>query len=219
MAELPALLARMHAASVALAYWSVPAGKAPPSESVQALGGRLVDRRRVYRADLERVSLPDDDSTVRITSYVASHPAPEVRALALASGEHSRFRVDSRLPTYVFESIYDAWITRSVRREIAEEVLVARVDSDIVGLVTIAARRDHGEIGLLSVAAAARGRGVGKSLVRSAQRWTLGRGLSEARVVTQGDNTAACALYESCGYAVEREDHVYHFVGPDFPTH
>jgi hypothetical protein len=41
--------------------------------------------------------------------------------------------------------------------------------------------------------------------------WARQRGIYIGRVVTQGANHRACALYEACGYRLERAENVYHF--------
>ncbi len=212
------LLRDARAANVGLAYYSIPT-HAPeiPDAVLRAAGGRLISTRMTYIADLaERASFPGSFSTAAvdayaITSYEGSDAHSQIVALARASGEYSRFRVDPGIDPRIFHAIYDAWIVRSVRREIAEEVLVARASSGIVGLVTLGTRGDRGDIGLLAVDGAARGRGIGRALVGAAQRWTVQRGLSAAQVVTQAANEAACRLYASAGYTVERMEREYHF--------
>jgi len=184
---------------------------------LQRFGGRLVDVRVTYRA-----SLVTPASVAAARGSAASPPpwkisehrrrtvGPNLRRLARESGRFSRFRTDARIAPGVFESIYDAWIRRSVHHEIADNVLVAKIRTRILGLVTVKASADRGEIGLLSVDATARGRGIGRALVAAAHASMVGRGCSHAVVATQRANRQACALYESTGYAVQRIERVYH---------
>ena len=110
----------------------------------------------------------------------------------------------------MFHAIYDAWLTRSIRREIADEVYVARVASRPVGLLTIGVAGGRGTIGLLSVHESVRGRGLGRLLAEMAFAWSAARGLAETQVATQLANAPARALYEGAGYVVESREPTYH---------
>ena len=211
------LLHRAMEAGVTLAYWHTPPASQVPDVLLARYGGRLVDRKVTYVSEL--ASTVDAPPHTGLESYRSEVAAEDVRRLALLSGVHSRFRVDPRLEPRIFETVYDAWIDQSVRREIAEEVLLVRGAGQAIGLVTLGEKQGRGDIGLLAVAEAARGKGVGSTLVRAAQRWARSRGFEVAQVVTQLDNRAACALYEACDYTIETVEHVYHFwFGTPEPT-
>jgi hypothetical protein len=44
----------------------------------------------------------------------------------------------------------------------------------------------------------------------ASEGYAIARGASAMEVVTQGANAGACALYAACGYAVAKEEAVYH---------
>jgi dTDP-4-amino-4,6-dideoxy-D-galactose acyltransferase len=173
------------------------------------LGGRAVGERLTYSAVLADRADPGLPP-IRVEEFTARAPTAELIDLARQAGVESRFRVDPDVGTAVFHRIYDAWIARSVAREIADAVLVARNDDRVIALVTVSEAAQCSEIGLLAIAPAARGRGIGTALVRATQRRATERGIPLARVVTQGANRQARALYERCGYAVERVEFYYH---------
>ena len=142
----------------------------------------------------------------------------ELRELAFASGIHSRFRVDPDMPLRCFETLYETWIQRSTRREIADEVLVCGALERVEGMITIRLDGATAHIGLIAVEAQARGKGLGKGLIRAAESWVVERGASRMEVVTQGANSEACALYERCGYRIGAEEDVYHlWITPEVP--
>lgn len=66
------------------------------------------------------------DGSVSIVPYTAAAPDSELLSLALNSGEFSRFKLDPLFSAELFEKLYTRWITRSVRKEIAWQVLVAK---------------------------------------------------------------------------------------------
>jgi dTDP-4-amino-4,6-dideoxy-D-galactose acyltransferase len=219
LADLPRVAEQMRRHGIALAYYSLPTAQPQiPRALLTELGGRLVDTRVTFGARLVAPAIgetPRGAAAVHGGHHVSEyHPTtvgPTLIRLARESGAFSRFRVDPRIAPGVFEAIYDAWIRRSVRREIADDVLVAKHGRRILGLVTVKANADRGEIGLLSVDGAARGRGIGTALVFAAHDSMVRRGCTHSGVATQRANRGACGLYESSGYIVERLERVYHF--------
>jgi dTDP-4-amino-4,6-dideoxy-D-galactose acyltransferase len=181
----------------------------------EELSGTLISERVTFARDLTAADeipvLSRAEPSVAVERWSATVPTPELLHLARDAGRFSRFRVDSRVPLGVFERIYDAWITNSVSGKMADEVMVTRDASSLSGLVTVGEKNGRAEIGLLAVRKDARGRGLGKALVGAALEWAVQRQFLEAQVVTQRANIAACRLYESCGYTIERVERVFHF--------
>jgi dTDP-4-amino-4,6-dideoxy-D-galactose acyltransferase len=214
---------RMRTRGIVVAYLNVHADRPLISPELLArLGGRLVDRRVTYVAGLTSTQtahsgVDSANAQLRIAEFRRNTPTPSLTRLARDSGAFSRFKLDPHIPPGVFEAIYDAWICRSVKHEIADEVLVARKAARIVGFVSVKTSGALGEIGLLAVGEAARGRGLGHRLVRAAHSAMVRRGCTQARVATQGANVAACALYEAAGYAIQQVEHVYHLWLSDLP--
>lgn len=209
-AQLTGLLSDLRQQGVRLVYW--PARDVPASpEQIAALGGRLVDTKTTFLTDLTALNLIHVDGSVPVESCDVAFPRDALRALAVQSGEYSRFAVDPNIPRAKFEELYMRWIDGSLSREIADEVLVIRDDGRIAGMITLGRKGDRGDIGLLAVDQAYRGRGYGEHLVRQAQAWFLDRGYRWGQVVTQGANMAACRLYTKCGYSVEKTEAYYHF--------
>jgi L-amino acid N-acyltransferase YncA len=81
--------------------------------------------------------------------------------------------------------------------------IVAEADGRIIGMIHVeASRHGFGEFGML-VAAGWRGRGVGSALVWAAVDWARGHGLHKLCLEVFPHNTAAIAMYRSCGFAEE----------------
>jgi dTDP-4-amino-4,6-dideoxy-D-galactose acyltransferase len=197
---------------VELLYWTPTHDREWADDEVVRAGGLLVDERCTY---VRACAPAAHESWVEprgggVERYSEGWPNETLRRLALASGEHSRFNTDPRVGRVAFERLYDLWIARSVSREIADEVFVARSAREIVGMVTVDASGDTMRIGLLAVAESRRGAGVGRTLVTHALRWGRSRGCTRAEVVTQARNRAATGLYSKCGYTAESKRRVYH---------
>jgi dTDP-4-amino-4,6-dideoxy-D-galactose acyltransferase len=207
--RLASILTELRGADVALAYWA--AARQLSDARVEALGGRLVDRKVTFAMALRDSKRGDVAMPVGVAPYDTSMPVADLERLALQCGEHSRFRVDPRFPRDKFVALYTTWIHRSLCKELADEVLTIRQGQHVVGMVTLSNENDRGNIGLIAVDESCRGKGYGEMLVRAAQVWFVAQGLAACQVVTQADNLAACRLYAKCGYTVERTEYYYHF--------
>ncbi len=213
-------LARALRRGYRLVYWAGLPTRNLPGEVLQSFAGNLVDRKVTFRRDLTDADrdgplrLPPD---VVVTAFPRGPASAALVDLAIASGGHSRFRVDARFPPSAFEELYRTWIERSARGEIADAVLVvtpATDANDIGGMVTIAIEGTEpqcGRIGLIAVHARLRGRGLGGVLLQAAHQYMARRGCHRALVTTQLDNVSACRSYEHAGYVADTTRNIYHF--------
>lgn len=194
---------------IKLIYW--PASNEYSENEITDLGGSLVDLKTTFKMDFDGVNPEDFISTDEVEAYSDSMPFESFEELAVQSGEYSRFAVDPRIPREKFFELYRIWIARSLKKEIAREVLVLRESNRVVGMVTLGEKDGRGDIGLIAVDASSRGKSYGEKLVRSAQRWFIKNGYTVGQVVTQGNNIPPCMLYKKCGYSVEKVEYFYHF--------
>jgi dTDP-4-amino-4,6-dideoxy-D-galactose acyltransferase len=191
---------------VRLAYAMVPWKDEASRALLDGVHARMVDHKVTFQKMLTAVSTCPPDVEV----WQGIEVTDELESLALASGHHSRFKTDACVPAHVFPTLYRTWIRRSVLREIADVVLVTREGGRLAGLVTLAQHGPVSEIGLVAVEEGHRGKGIGRRLMESAEAWAKDRNTDCLKVVTQGDNTGACALYRSSGCLVVQEQAIYH---------
>lgn len=207
--ELESTLDTLRKNGIQLVYWS---SDAPMDEAiVRSWGGCLVDRKTTYLIFLKDVEPYLSAAPPNVVPYEPRMDAGPFMTLAIQSGHHSRFAVDPRFPKEKFEQLYKHWMSRSLKKEMAMEVLAVLEDEAVVGMVTLRETEKRGDIGLIAVHSEYRGRGYGIRLVRAAQRWFFDHGYAYAQVVTQADNVPACRLYEKCGYSIEKKKFFYHF--------
>ena len=153
---------------------------------------------------------------VRISKSDKPTVSPALRDLAIASGEWSRFKVDTNVPRTVFESMFECWIKNSVNFSIADEVLVAQdaATGEEVGFISLKLKGTTVHIGLLAVSKTHRRRGIATQLMSRAALWAVETVSTSANgtlsVVTQGANDTACAFYRSFGFDLGLEQDVYH---------
>ena len=98
-----------------------PRGQTLLHDLESSLLGINVDYKTTYRAPLEFFSKHQLQSQLsKSVVNIVSHPfdpsldtqplSPELRTLALVSGEYSRFKADSRVPASVYDQLFTAWI-------------------------------------------------------------------------------------------------------------
>lgn len=208
--ELREAVSQLQSRQIPLAYWFATNPSPEAQSLIVELGGTLVDEKLTFVACLEKLS----DQTLLplslVEPYSAGMPLSDLMQLAVESGIYSRFVVDPKFPQAKARAMFEQWIVRSIDKSLADEVLVIRQESKIVGMVTIAKAGTRGSIGLLAVAEQCRGRHYGQALVRAAQQWCRNRDFQEVQVVTQQANVAAQRLYYKCDFELEQMESCYH---------
>ncbi|MBS1589366.1 MAG: GNAT family N-acetyltransferase [Bacteroidetes bacterium] len=168
----------------------------------------MVDKKTIYTKSIN----PDLEISPSIISVDSNPPQIEQLVhLAIQSGVYSRFNIDKKIGKDKFEEMYKLWLDNSISRRIAKEVLAYQLDNQIAGFVTLGEKNNRADIGIIAVDYHFRGKGIGKDLMSSAEKWFSNLGYHSIQVVTQGTNIPACSLYESCGYKVEQVMYFYHF--------
>ena len=181
--------------AAACLYFLAASGDPPSAFAATEAGYRLVDLRVELGQELVARS---DESSLRDAT---AEDLPSLRAIARASHRDTRFYADPNFPDERCDDFYGVWIERSVEGW-ADAVLVSN-DADAYVTCHVDAERSRGSIGLIAVHERARGRGVGRELVRGALGWMRDNDLRDAGVVTQGRNVAAQRTFQSCGYRTE----------------
>lgn len=184
-------------------YSSIEELKVDESESLEVL---LVDKKTTYLKKINSSLIPH----AQISSYTNDFPSTKLIDLAIQSGEYSRFNVDKKIGRKKFEELYRIWIIKSVKREIANEVIVFKYNNDIAGYLTIGEKNNRADLGMGAVDLKYRGLGIGKILFENAEKWAFDNGYENIQIVTQGDNIPACNLYEKLGYIVDSKEFFYH---------
>lgn len=180
--------------------------------SLAEAGAFLADMKRTYVATM--ACTPLGSANIEPVGELMTNPSTcemrQLRMLAWQAAEQSRFKIDPRMPASAWRRMYSTWIANSLNGTIADRVLATRTGDTLSGMVTIALRGDRASIGLLAVHQRHRGHGLGRRLVQAAFEAAYDSGLSELSVVTQGDNSAACRTYESCGMVLTNEQCIFH---------
>ncbi|HEY5464292.1 MAG TPA: GNAT family N-acetyltransferase [Hanamia sp.] len=193
---------KLYKENVQLAYYSSKTKLTETSNEYYNLN--LVDEKITFLKEIEISSLMS-----KTESYLEKYPGKKLIELAIESGIYSRFNVDPKIGRKKFEELYTQWIIKSVSKEIADDVLVYKIDDQIAGFVTVGQKNGRADIGIIAVDKSNRGKGIGKTLMKAAENFYFNK-LKLIQVVTQGDNLPAIKLYTSCGYKQETTEYFYH---------
>lgn len=188
--------------NVQLAYYSSKTKLTKTSNEYYNID--LVDEKVTFLKEIEKSSLIS-----KAESYLEKYPDKKLINLAIESGIYSRFNVDPKIGRKKFEELYTRWIVKSVSKEIADDVLVYKIEGEITGFVTVGQKNERADIGIIAVDKSYRGKGIGKTLMKAAENFYSDK-LKLIQVVTQGGNFPAIKLYLSCGYKPEKTEYFYH---------
>lgn len=133
---------------------------------------------------------------------------PKAMEIARTAFTLDRFHADPHLPPDLCAEAHADWIRNAFLRKIEGELYVARMGSEVQGLLLVARdsllRETTGrgvlQIVLIATATQARGKGVGKTLVFESVRCARGHPDDVIVVGTQSRNIPACRLYIDCGF-------------------
>ena len=193
-------------------YYLCPAHDAKSMAIAQQFGFLVVDVRVTFAITsedyLKESGSPTPsplDGDIAIRSHLPSDVS-ELTSIAATSYTDTRFYQDPRFAREACDRLYEIWVEKSCRGY-AEAVLVADVEGQPAGFITChLTPKGEGNIGLVGVSEHARGRRLGKMLVRAALDWFAQRGTLRVTVVTQGRNLAAQRLYQRSGFLTNRVD-------------
>ena len=165
----------------------------------------LIDKKVVFNKKISGIWNENNNNIVSVNRANNS-----IVDLALLSGNFSRFKLDNRL-SHKFKEMYKTWLQRSLKREIASEVLVYENEGVALGFVTINRNSSIATIGLIAVNEMHQGKKIGSALMRAVENWCIKCNVFEIDVTTQLDNKQACYFYERNGYSIKQIDYIYHY--------
>jgi ribosomal protein S18 acetylase RimI-like enzyme len=213
-AALASVLCHARDDGVQLVYWLTGVDRHVPSSLLGEFTGLLVDWKTTFMLDIagEPAALPSHVG-LDFSEWPPSPATPELLALGVSCGIHSRFHADPHLDKDKVDDLFRIWTEKSAHGDLAAATIVATPSGSDkpVGLVAISRGENTGRIVLLGVGEGCRSLGVGTLLLDAAHRWMAGRGLGTAVVVTQRRNAAARRLYQKAGYRQHSVERVYHF--------
>lgn len=167
----------------------------------------LYDKKVTFKKEISKTNRSPKNSEVIEYSGVLTN---ELKNLAIASGEFSRFKLDPKLSDY-FEKLYTLWITNSLKGNLADHILVFKKENKIVGFLSLKKNTSFYQIGLIATSTKHQGLGIGSSLLQKAEEIALSENIHEIKVVTQLENEIACNFYRKNNYKIDTLEYIYHY--------
>jgi dTDP-4-amino-4,6-dideoxy-D-galactose acyltransferase len=181
-----------------------------PDFMINDSGGQLVDIKLLFEKKIKPLYEGVDFSGISL--YSDNNADSQLLDLAIQSGIESRFKKDIRLPIGCFERMYEIWIDKSVKKEMANAVFIHKIENQTVGLVTVKLMDDFGEVGLFAVDEKYRGQRIGKLLLQRTEKYLIENKRDILLIPTQEANAGAVKFYKSNGYLIKRRTYIYHFI-------
>jgi dTDP-4-amino-4,6-dideoxy-D-galactose acyltransferase len=192
---------------IRLTYFYVPVSETKLNGDITKKGGNLVDQKTLY----SKMTGKHNNFSDYIFEFQGTQINERLKELVLQAGLFSRFHSDKNFINKEYEKLYTEWLAKSLNKILALKTVIAKKDSDIVGLTTVGERSGHADIGLVAVDENFRGQGIGYDLIHFADNAAFDLGYNEIKVVTQLQNKGACRLYEKCNFHIENITNIYHY--------
>lgn len=140
------------------------------------------------------------------------HDQDQLIRLALESGLHSRFNIDSNFKNNEFYKLYNHWILNSISGDLAFNIQVYVEGENILGFSTLARISDSiSTIGLIAVDKNHRGKKIASKLIESVAQISEENNFKTIQVSTQGANIPAINLYSRLGFTIVESIKIYHY--------
>lgn len=159
----------------------------------------------------KKIVLNYDLANENIFSITDDSAKLEIYELAFESGKYSRFKLDGNFEQTEFENLYKKWVDNSFSKEFADNVIVYKVQNNIVGFITYKVWGEYATIGLFAVCSKYQGCGIGKKLLLYVENELVINGTNQLRIPTQFQNQMACKFYTKMGYQITENKFLKHF--------
>lgn len=165
-----------------------------------------IDKKDIYIKTIGFESEKDP----KVKPYQLNTPNSALIKLAIQSAAFSRFKLDKNFKNDLYKKLYSIWIKNSVEKKSADIVLIYGTIQNPLGFITVVLKNETAYIGLLAVSESHQNKGIGKALIEAAGNFALKNNLFKLHVITQSENTNACAFYKKNGFKKDSVIYTYH---------
>lgn len=190
-----------------------PASELGTAQAMERDEFSLMDTLIYYARNLGKTPVPLDTGTIPVRPVRSGEAEAVERVAAESFREYfGHYHADGRLPRRQCDEVYTSWAVRScTSRDVADEVLVAELDANIVGFATLRLNSpEEGEGVLFGVDPSAQGRGVYRSFMVHGMKWCVSKGATRMVVSTQISNVAVQKVWARLGFEANQAYYTFH---------
>jgi GNAT superfamily N-acetyltransferase len=185
----------------------------PTVQAMQSRGYLLTDTLIYYSRRLAAAPIADYSGSVTIR-MVQPEEAQRIADLTAQIFRNYRghYHADPRLNPADCDAVYSSWAYRSVMsRQVADVVLVAEREAQIVGFISVRMNSTiEGEGALYGVDPAIQGHGIGRNLIIGALRWLEEHGAEKMVISTQITNISSQKVWVRLGFEPLHAQYTFH---------
>ena len=180
-------------------------------KELESLGAIFLDRKTEYKLDLATFQTHSSKNQDLSFKFLNEGDLKEnLIKLAYESGKNSRFKLDQNFIKNEFEKLYDTWLKKSVKKEIAFNTIGIFYKHELIGFITLGEKYDGANIGLISVTSKLQNQGFGHELLNYAIEYLKSKNYKFLYVTTQGLSEQATRFYEKNGFNLLNQTDIYH---------
>jgi dTDP-4-amino-4,6-dideoxy-D-galactose acyltransferase len=180
--------------------------KIDQSRRLESLGFYLSDIRITWAINSEKFACTISADYPPVIRTATDNDIRALQDIAKSLFSESLFYNDPFFSKEEADSLYQTWISNSVKGEAADIVLYVPEKGFISCKKTTA---DEGRIVLIGVKEDFRGKSLGRGLMKEAIKWFETQGISRVWVRTQLSNLIAMNFYNKLGFYIKEYDMVY----------
>lgn len=186
-------------------YCKVETARVDVCNQLESCGFRLVDTSITFEAGASEISAGPPGGA----RLARSEDRAAVVRVARSAFTQSRFHLDPKISDHVANEIKAAWVGNFFEGKRGQFMIVAELHGSVAGFLQLLLSSDKClTIDLIGIDPAARGRGLGRSMISFA---LVACGPpARLRVGTQAANVRSLRFYESLGFRVAATSHVFH---------
>jgi len=175
-------------------------------EILAKYNGLYINSKVLFFKEIEKI---DKKYIDEIDSYETPKYDKDILCkVFINSGKYSRFNMDSRIGSDLFEKLYMQWYENTLNNTFCDKHFILTENKGIISIKLFEAKSS---IAIISVNDKYKGKGYGRYLIGLAEAYTLKNNKKIIEVETQLENSKACIFYERCGFKQKEIRNTYHF--------
>jgi predicted N-acetyltransferase YhbS len=211
--NLPTVLNFCRTQNVAFLVARCPVDDLQTVQALEDTGARLMDTLVYYRRDLVNKPLPTLNETAVVIRSVQPTDETAVKNVAASAFRNytGHYHADPKLDRQKCDEVYISWASRScTSRELADEMLVAELDNNVVGFLSLRRRNaEETEGPLFCVTPGLQKRAIGQNLIIAGLEWSCHQAQSML-ISTQINNIASQKVWCRLGFEPDHAFYTFH---------